>query len=82
VKAGADLNAASENGTTPLIAASRGGHLEVVKLLLANKVDLNAALESGETALDIALKNQNTDIGDLLLRAGGKSGRTVSIEVR
>jgi len=82
VKAGADVNAPSENGTTPLIAAARGGHLEVAKLLLANKADPNRALESGETALDIALKNQNTDIGALLRSAGGKSGRTVTIEVR
>jgi len=82
VKARADVNQASENGTTPLIAASRGGHIEVVKLLLANKADPTKALVSGETALDIALKNANTDIADLLRQAGGKSGRSVTIEVR
>jgi len=82
IKAGADVNAPSENGTTPLVAAARGGHLEVAKLLLANKADPSKTLESGETALDIALKSANTDIADLLRRAGGKSGRTVTIEVR
>ena len=80
--AGADVNAASANGTTSLVAASRGGHIEVVKVLLASKVDPNRKLESGETALDIALRNQNTDIGDLLRKAGGKSGRSVNIEVK
>jgi hypothetical protein len=28
------------------------------------------------------LKAQNTDIGDLLLKSGGKSGRSVTIEVK
>jgi hypothetical protein len=32
--------------------------------------------------MDIALKNQNTDIADLLLRAGGKSGKSVTIEIK
>jgi hypothetical protein len=53
-----------------------------VKLLLANRADPNKRLDSGETALDVALKAQNTDIGDLLRRSGGKSGKTVSIEIR
>jgi len=82
VKSGADVDAATGNGTTALIVAAKGGHIEIVKLLLANRADPNKKLESGETALDIALKSQNTDIGDLLRRAGGKSGKTVSIEVR
>jgi ankyrin repeat protein len=82
VKAGADVNAASENGHTPLISAARSGSLDIVRLLLANKADPNKRLESGETALDIALKNQNTDIGDLLLKSGGKSGKTATIEIK
>jgi len=82
IKAGADLNSPSENGTTPLIAAARGGHREVIELLLKNKADPARTLQSGETALDVALKNQNTDIADLLRQAGGKSGRSVSIEIQ
>jgi hypothetical protein len=82
IKAGADVNAASENGTTPLIAAARNGHLSVVDMLLAQRADPNLKLESGETAIDMALKNQNTDIADRLRKAGGKSGRSVTIEVR
>ncbi|KAF4533646.1 hypothetical protein B566_EDAN005695 [Ephemera danica] len=82
IKAGANVNAASENGSTPLIVASRGGHIEVVKLLLANKADPNLKLESGLTALDVALAAQNTDIGDLLRQAGGKSGKTVTIQIK
>ena len=82
INAGADINAASENGHTPLISAARGGHIEIVKLLLGKNADPNKKLESGETALDLALKAQNTDIGDLLLKSGGKSGRSVTIEVK
>ena len=82
IKAGADVNAASENGTTPLIAAARGGHLEIAKSLLANKADPAKTLDTGETAIDIALKFQNTDIADLVRKAGGRSGRSVTIEVR
>ena len=82
IKSGADVNAATDNGSTALIIAAMGGHIEIVKLLLANRADPNKKLESGETALDIALKNQNTDIGDLLRKAGGRSGRIVTIEVR
>jgi ankyrin repeat protein len=65
-----------------LIAASRGAHIEIVKLLMANKADLNKKLQSGETAIDIALKNQNTDIAELLQAAGGKSGKSVTIEIQ
>jgi len=50
--------------------------------LLANRADPNRRIESGETAMDVALKNQNTDIADLLLRAGGKSGKSVTIEIK
>ncbi len=82
IKAGADVNAASENGTTPLIAAARGGHIEIAKALLASKADPSKALDTGETAVDVALRYQNTDIADLIRTAGGRSGRSVTIELR
>ena len=37
---------------------------------------------TGETAPDIARKFENTDIAELLQKAGGKSGKTVDIQVR
>lgn len=82
IKAGAKVDGASDNGNTALMVAARGGHIEVVKLLLANRADPNKTLESGDTALDLALRSQNTDIGDLLRRAGGKSGKTVTIQIK
>ena len=70
------------NGTTPLIAASRGGHLDVAKLLIGTKADLARTHDSGETALDIAMRFNNTDIAELIQKAGGKSGKSVTIEVQ
>ena len=37
----ANVNAAHKDGFTPLYVASENGHVEVVKLLLANKADVN-----------------------------------------
>lgn len=82
IEAGADVNSSSENGTTPLIAAARSGYAEVVKLLLSRRANPNLKLDTGETALDVALKTNNTDIADMLRKAGAVSGRSVTIEVR
>jgi len=49
---------------------------------LANRADPNKALESGATALDVALKSENTDIAELLRKAGGKSGKSVTIQIK
>ena len=78
----ANLNAASDNGTTALMAASRGGHIALIRTLLTQKADPNKQTDAGETALDIALRFKNTDIAELLRAAGGKSGKSVHLEVR
>ena len=83
MRAGADVNAPSENGLTPLMVASRGGHADVVKVLLeAGAADPNLKSENGETALDIAQRTQNSEIADLLRRAGGRSGKSLTLEVK
>lgn len=81
LKHGAEINAKTQNGSTALFFAARFGHLEVVKLLLKNKADATIANESGETAIDWALKSRNTDIEALLRDAGGRSGKSVVIEL-
>jgi len=81
IKAGADVNAASDNGTTALMVAARGGFLDLVKTLLAAQADANRANENGDTAVDLALRAQNTDIADVLRHAGGRSGKSVTIEI-
>ena len=91
IKAGVDVNGAADNGLTPLMVASRGGYIEIVKVLLTNAVDLariteyRASADSElftETALDIANKTKNTDIAELILKAGGRSAKSATIELR
>lgn len=82
MKAGAQVNAASENGMTALMAAARGGHLATAKALLDAQADPNRKTDSGETALDIALKSKNTDLADMLRRAGGHAGKSLTIELK
>lgn len=81
LKHGAEINATTENGSTALMLAARNSHREVAEVLLKHEADPNVASESGETALDWAEKTNNTDIAKRLLEAGGKSGKTVVIEV-
>lgn len=42
------------SGDTPLIAAAREGHEDVVQLLLKYRVDVTIQNEADETALDVA----------------------------
>ena len=81
LKHGAEINAKTENGSTALFFAARYGHMEVVKLLLKGNADPGIANENDETAVDWALKSSNTDIEDILRAAGGRSGKSVTIDV-
>ena len=81
LKHGAEINAKTQNGSTALFFAARFGHIEVVKLLLKNKADPTVSNENGETAVDWALKSDNTDIEALLRAAGGRSGKSVVLEL-
>ncbi len=63
---------------TPLMLASRHGHVNIVRYLLANGADVNAEYDSGSgtlNALSIARRNLHLDkdygqIADILVRAG------------
>jgi ankyrin repeat protein len=81
LKRGAEIDAKTQNGSTALFFAARFGHIEAVKLLLKNEADPTIANENGETAVDWAMKNKHTDIEDLLRAAGGRSGKSVVIEM-
>jgi hypothetical protein len=50
----ADVNAASNDGSTPLHLAVAYNHPELVEMLLANKADPNARNNSGDSPLDMA----------------------------
>ena len=81
LKRGADINAKTENGLTALFFAARFGHIEIIKVLLKNEADPTVVSENMETAVDWALKSENTDIADLLRAAGGRSGKSLVIDL-
>lgn len=54
IDAGADVNAADEDGQTALMAAAEKGHVSKVRLLLDKGANVNARDKSGKTALQYA----------------------------
>ena len=68
---GADVNVRENGNSTPLIEATFGGHIEVIKELLLRGADINVNCEQG-TALDIALFRKNKAAADLLRHHGGR----------
>ena len=63
IDAGADVNAADEDGQTALMAAAEKGHVSKVRLLLDKGANVNARDKSGKTALQYARppRNDNDD---------------------
>lgn len=66
-----DVN--SKFRSTPLIAASQKGHLQVVRYLLDNGAYVNGLNLYGETAIYSASRNDHSDVVDLLLLRGARS---------
>jgi len=65
-----DLDAADERGQTALMHAVRGGHDEIVEMLLEAGASPSQTSQSGETALHLAARYGRTASAELLLRAG------------
>ncbi len=64
---GADVNAKSDNGMTPLMVAASQGHKEVAQLLLDNRADANIRHDtSGLTAYKMAAARQRPEVAALL----------------
>src|SRR4249919_4147064 len=80
LRSGADVNAADEDGTTPLIHAVIESDVRLVKLLIENGANVNAKNALDSTALMYAATNLAK--AQLLLEAGanvsvvGKRGAT------
>lgn len=58
------------NGNRPIHIAAQNGHIEVVRLLIADKVMLNAANNAGNTALHMSRAYDYYWCGKLLVEAG------------
>jgi ankyrin repeat protein len=75
IVAGADVNKAGVDGSTPLHLAAEAGHADVVAVLIdAAGVDLNAAVTGGDfaglTPLFLAAQENRLDVLKLLVAAG------------
>jgi len=67
---GADINAATSEGATPLVFAVSNNHTGAVKTLLAHNPEVNTRTTLWDTPLLISVKNGNPEISEALIRAG------------
>ena len=80
IEKGADVNAKSDDGITPLHGASSKGLTTVVELLISKGADVNAKKSGRVTALDFAISRKETETADLLRKHGGKTGEELEAE--
>jgi hypothetical protein len=66
LRSGADKDAKSDRGCTPMNLAAFHGHAAVVKLLLAAGADKNLANDSGTLPIAAAAKNGHKEIVAML----------------
>jgi len=72
ISLGVDIDAKSPNGTTALMMAVRGGHLDTVKLLVWEVAELDVTNDDGATALQWAHRSNRQDIISRLKQAGAR----------
>lgn len=70
IELGANINAYTDEGATPLIFAVDNNQLEAVKTLLKHSPSLDDITAENETPLLISVKNNSPGIAEVLLRAG------------
>ena len=72
---GADVNATSGGGMTPLHGAARFNALSRAPVLIENGADVNAKDKDGETPLDYAIEKGHAKMQSLLRRHGGSCNK-------
>jgi ankyrin repeat protein len=72
INQGANVNVADHKGWTPLMSATKKGHLTTVQALLgAPRININAQKSDGVTALYLAALNGHYDLVKALIDQGG-----------
>ena len=66
VAEGANIDAASRNGYTPLHRASQSGHKDIVEFLLSKGANSTIESKDNQTALKLAVQNGHNDIAEIL----------------
>jgi cytohesin len=66
IKAGADVNLACSDGSTPLHAAAAKGHESCVAVLIQAGADVRKACEDGDTPMKIAISKKREKVATLL----------------
>jgi ankyrin repeat protein len=69
---GADVNAASRKGQTPIAYAALSGDIELVGELLAKGADANVKDAYGTTPLELAISSGHKEIAAMLREHGAK----------
>lgn len=72
---GLDANSTGPQGHTILMAASRLGHLDIVRLLLARKANPNRQAPTGDTALMMASLGGHAPVVKVLAEGGAELSR-------
>lgn len=62
MKAGANVNTYSDDGTTPLFVAAYNGHPDIATRLVDAGADVNSKSDYGTTPLIVATENGHTEI--------------------
>lgn len=78
ISAGADVNAASMDGATPLFVACQAGHIVMVKELLESRAQVNISMRDHASPLFIAAQNGHRNVCVLLINRGATIDKTRS----
>ncbi len=63
----------NQNGETPLLLASKNGHISLAELLLNKGADVRTTFGDSSSALHLSAKRGDTILGSLLMKHGAKS---------
>ena len=73
-----NIDVKDDNGLTPLMCATRNGHLNVVQYLIKEGANPNIKNNEGKTALDLAEENGCKEVAEFLRKACVKHGNEIN----